>query len=141
MELLFLETTGHYRLADQLRKGWDHVKEMHGCLAILGQITHLFAHGSVDDFMNIKVVFLHAHDNELHLWTLELSKMIKILEKLKVSHMTNVLVMSLKSKKSQMYLSDFMKPVSVVPNKKTDLTKVASINPGSSSIREYELDD
>ncbi|RUP50692.1 hypothetical protein BC936DRAFT_138079 [Jimgerdemannia flammicorona] len=69
IELMFLETTGHYRLVDRPRKGWDHVKGMHGCLAMLGRIARLFAHGSVDEYMNIKVMFLHAHDNELHLWT------------------------------------------------------------------------
>ncbi|RUS29695.1 hypothetical protein BC938DRAFT_480359 [Jimgerdemannia flammicorona] len=60
MELLFLETTGHHGLSDRPRACWDHVKGMNGVLAMLARIAYAFPHGSVEDFKNVKVAFIHA---------------------------------------------------------------------------------
>ncbi|RUS31593.1 hypothetical protein BC938DRAFT_477488 [Jimgerdemannia flammicorona] len=72
MELLFLETTGHHSLSDRPRACWDHVKGMNGVLAMLARIAYAFPHGSVEDFKNVKVAFIHARGDYLHLWTVSM---------------------------------------------------------------------
>ncbi|RUP11957.1 hypothetical protein BC936DRAFT_139920 [Jimgerdemannia flammicorona] len=72
MELLFLETTGHHSLSDRPKACWDHVKGMNGVLAMLARIAYAFPHGSVEDFKNVKVAFIHARGDYLHLWTVSM---------------------------------------------------------------------
>ncbi|RUP43215.1 hypothetical protein BC936DRAFT_137468 [Jimgerdemannia flammicorona] len=72
IELLFLETTGHHGLSDRPRACWDHVKGMTGVLAMLARIAYAFPHGSADDFKNVKVAFIQARGDYLHLWTVNM---------------------------------------------------------------------
>ncbi|CEP16965.1 hypothetical protein [Parasitella parasitica] len=68
-ELLLLETSGCFANNDKSKVNFDHHKGVYGMLAMLKSIADDYYYASLDSFMRIKVYFLHAADEHLHLWS------------------------------------------------------------------------
>lgn len=60
IELLLLETSGHYGVRDDNRFGQDHVKGAFGCLTFLRRILKTYYYATEDSMRMLKVLFVHA---------------------------------------------------------------------------------
>ncbi|CAO3679486.1 unnamed protein product [Rhizopus stolonifer] len=69
LELLLLETSGHFSNRDNVKIKLDHHKGIYGILAMLKCIADKFTFASVEKFSRVKVFFLHAAETKLHLWS------------------------------------------------------------------------
>ncbi|GAA5802099.1 hypothetical protein HPULCUR_007559 [Helicostylum pulchrum] len=69
LELLLLETSGHFSNDDNVKITLDHHKGMYGILAMLKCIAYEFPFASIEKFSHAKVFFLHAADTRLNLWS------------------------------------------------------------------------
>ncbi|KAG1468825.1 hypothetical protein G6F56_003613 [Rhizopus delemar] len=69
LELLLLETSGHFSNTDKVKIKLDHHKGMYGILAMLKCIADDFPFASVEAFSRVKVFFIQAADKRLHLWS------------------------------------------------------------------------
>ncbi|KAG0938477.1 hypothetical protein G6F57_006685 [Rhizopus arrhizus] len=70
LELLSLETSGHFSNSDNVKIKLDHHKGIYGILAMLKCIADKYSFASVEKFSRVKVFFLHAAETKLHLWSL-----------------------------------------------------------------------
>ncbi|EIE76714.1 hypothetical protein RO3G_01418 [Rhizopus delemar RA 99-880] len=70
MEVLLLETSGHFKNDDQTKISFDHHKALYGTLAMLKCVSDTYKFGSMKTFQKIKIFFLQAANNELLLWSL-----------------------------------------------------------------------
>lgn len=70
LELLLLETSGHFSNSDNVKIKLDHHKGIYGILAMLKCIADKYSFASVEKFSRVKVFFLHAAETKLHLWSL-----------------------------------------------------------------------
>ncbi|GAN08002.1 hypothetical protein MAM1_0185c07507 [Mucor ambiguus] len=71
-ELCLLETSGPYGLMDEGRETTDHIKAAYGLLSMLHTVAHKFIHADIEVFKKLKVCFVHAHQNQVRLWTFSL---------------------------------------------------------------------
>jgi hypothetical protein len=60
LEVLLLETSGHFGNTDNSKISFDHHKGLFGALSILKGISGAYKHGSMDTFEKVKVFFVHA---------------------------------------------------------------------------------
>lgn len=67
LELLLLETSGHFSNTDNVKIKLDHHKGMYGILAMLKCIADDFPFASVEAFSRVKVFFVQAAGNILFL--------------------------------------------------------------------------
>ncbi|KAI7905809.1 uncharacterized protein BX663DRAFT_500982 [Cokeromyces recurvatus] len=70
LELLLLETSGHFENNDKVKISLDHHKGVYGILAMLKCIADEYSFASVAKFSQVKVFFLHAAETKLHLWSM-----------------------------------------------------------------------
>lgn len=63
LELLLLETSGHFCNTDSVKLNFDHHKGMFGLLAMLKCIADEFHFASMEKFCKVKVFFLRAAGN------------------------------------------------------------------------------
>ncbi|CEP12587.1 hypothetical protein [Parasitella parasitica] len=71
-ELCLLETSGPYGLMDEGRETTDRIKAAYGLLSMLHTVAHKFIHADIEVFKKLKVCFVHAHQNQVRLWTFSL---------------------------------------------------------------------
>ncbi|KAG1071755.1 hypothetical protein G6F42_025988 [Rhizopus arrhizus] len=69
LELVLLETSGHFTNSDKVKIKLDHHKGMYGVLSMLKCVADDFSFASVDNFSPVKVFFIHAPETRLHLWS------------------------------------------------------------------------
>ncbi|KAL9537500.1 hypothetical protein MBANPS3_011728 [Mucor bainieri] len=69
-EILLLETSGCFKNSDKSKVNFDHHKGVYGLLSMLKGITDDYHFGSLHLFMKVKVFFIHAADEHLHLWSI-----------------------------------------------------------------------
>lgn len=72
IEIGILETSGKYLLNDNSKYGLDHVKGTFGALAIFNTIFKTYYTATEVTAMNLKIPFVHARHDHVHLWSLEL---------------------------------------------------------------------
>jgi hypothetical protein len=60
LEVLRLETSGHYGNTDNSKINFDHHKGLLGALSMLKAIADTYEHGSMDTFQKVKVFFTHG---------------------------------------------------------------------------------
>ncbi|KAI7900449.1 uncharacterized protein BX663DRAFT_517665 [Cokeromyces recurvatus] len=69
LELVLLETSGHFTNSDKGKIKLDHHKGMYGVLSMLKCVADDFSFASADKFSSVKVFFIHTAETELHLWS------------------------------------------------------------------------
>ncbi|ORE08413.1 hypothetical protein BCV72DRAFT_225173 [Rhizopus microsporus var. microsporus] len=69
IELLLLETSGHFGSTCSVKLNFDHHKGMFGLLAMLKSIADEFHFAAIEKFCKVKVFLLHAAGKQLHLWS------------------------------------------------------------------------
>ncbi|KAI8359802.1 hypothetical protein BD560DRAFT_405287 [Blakeslea trispora] len=70
LEILLLETSGHFGSTDNCKISFDHHKGLFGSLSMLKAIADHYSHGSLKIFKNVKVFFVHAAGKTVRLWSL-----------------------------------------------------------------------
>lgn len=70
LEILLLESSGHFSNSDKVKINLDHHKGIYGILAMLKCIADEYSFASVAKFSQVKVFFLHAAETKLHLWSM-----------------------------------------------------------------------
>ncbi|KAI8094450.1 hypothetical protein BDF21DRAFT_436294 [Thamnidium elegans] len=70
LELLVVETSGHFGNIDRVKLKFDHHKGVFGMLAMLKCIADEFYLASIEKFSEVKVFFLNGADEKLHLWSI-----------------------------------------------------------------------
>lgn len=65
LEILLLESSGHFSNSDKVKINLDHHKGIYGILAMLKCIADEYSFASVAKFSQVKVFFLHAAGNVL----------------------------------------------------------------------------
>ncbi|KAL9553165.1 hypothetical protein MBANPS3_003415 [Mucor bainieri] len=68
-EIILVETSGSFTNDDKNKINFDHHKAVYGMLSMLKCIANDYDHASLNTFEKIKVYFLHAADENLHLWS------------------------------------------------------------------------
>ncbi|KAL9537076.1 hypothetical protein MBANPS3_012106 [Mucor bainieri] len=74
LEILLLETSGSLGSTEKVKINFDHHKGVFGSLAMLKTIADEFSLASADLFQQLKVYFVHAAGNEIHLWSVRFRK-------------------------------------------------------------------
>lgn len=69
MELALLETSGPFGLKDITRETTDHVKAAYGLLAMIHKAAYSYIYADADIFFKLKVYFIHAAGEKIHLWS------------------------------------------------------------------------
>lgn len=72
IEIGLFETSGKYMLRDNAKYGFDHVKGTFGALTIFNTIFSRFHMSSVETATSLKIPFVHARHDSIHLWSLEI---------------------------------------------------------------------
>ncbi|ORZ19905.1 hypothetical protein BCR42DRAFT_371771 [Absidia repens] len=70
LEILLLETSSGFGCRDKVKISFDHHKGAFGAVAMLKSTADQYPYASVSRFRKIKVFFVHAAGNKLHLWSL-----------------------------------------------------------------------
>ncbi|KAG1001893.1 hypothetical protein G6F57_013586 [Rhizopus arrhizus] len=71
-EISILETSGKFMLDDNSKYGYDHVKCTFGALTIFNAAFKKYFWSREDTGLQLRIPFLHARHDMLHLWSLEL---------------------------------------------------------------------
>lgn len=71
-ELFLLETSGRLDLEQKWKYGYDHIKCTFGALSLFNSAFKKYFFASKDTAIRLKIPYLHAIENGLHLWVLEL---------------------------------------------------------------------
>ncbi|CEG82149.1 hypothetical protein RMATCC62417_16265 [Rhizopus microsporus] len=72
MKICLLETSGKLFLRDNIKYGFDHVKGNFGSLTIFNNIYKKYCWASKQTAGRLKIPFVHARRDTIHLWSLEL---------------------------------------------------------------------
>ncbi|KAL7313332.1 hypothetical protein PS15m_007093 [Mucor circinelloides] len=72
MEICLLETSGKLLLRDNTKYGFDHIKCNFGSLNIFNNIYKKYYWASQETAGRLKIPFVHARHDTIHLWSLEL---------------------------------------------------------------------
>ncbi|KAG1468126.1 hypothetical protein G6F56_004025 [Rhizopus delemar] len=70
VEVLLLETSGHFGSRDSSKSSFDHHKGLFGSLSMLKAIADKYSFGSLETFKNVKVFFVHAAEKTVRLWSM-----------------------------------------------------------------------
>ncbi|OBZ82243.1 hypothetical protein A0J61_09710 [Choanephora cucurbitarum] len=70
IEVALLETSSHFRNQDKTKHSFDHHKGTYGVLAMLKGIADEYHLASVDTFSKLKILFVHAADDKVFLWSI-----------------------------------------------------------------------
>ncbi|KAG1580137.1 hypothetical protein G6F48_010658 [Rhizopus delemar] len=70
LEVLFLETSSHFGSEARVKSSFDHHKCLFRCLLILKTTADEFYLASTEAFSKLKVLFVHASDKTVCLWSL-----------------------------------------------------------------------
>lgn len=65
LELLVLETSGHFNNTDRVKLNFDHHKGIYGMLSMLKCIADDYCFGSVEKLAEVKVFFLNGAGNNI----------------------------------------------------------------------------
>ncbi|KAI8370260.1 hypothetical protein BD560DRAFT_489820 [Blakeslea trispora] len=81
-EICLLETSSNFLHKESGKLGYDHVKGTFGTLTLFNALYKKYHRASQDTAMGLTIPFVHARDDSVHLWSLELcSKKIYALKK------------------------------------------------------------
>lgn len=69
LELCLLETSGPFGLVDASRETTDQIKAAYGLLSMLHTIAYEFVHANSQLLYQLKICFIHAHQNQIRLWS------------------------------------------------------------------------
>ncbi|KAI8390378.1 hypothetical protein BD560DRAFT_452135 [Blakeslea trispora] len=69
VEVALLETSSHFRSQDRAKHSFNHHKGTYGVLAMLKGIADEYHLASADTFSKLKVLFVHAADDKVFLWS------------------------------------------------------------------------
>ncbi|KAG1144359.1 hypothetical protein G6F37_007464 [Rhizopus arrhizus] len=70
LEVLLLETSGHFDSSDNSKSSFDHHKGLFGALSMIKAIADNYSFGSLETFKNVKVFFVHAAGKTVRLWSM-----------------------------------------------------------------------
>ncbi|EIE91084.1 hypothetical protein G6F46_009389 [Rhizopus delemar] len=70
IEILLTEVSSGYGSNEADKISFDHYKAMFGMLAMLRTVAQLFDKVSFNTFTQLKIHFLHAHDNSIRHWSM-----------------------------------------------------------------------
>lgn len=70
LEVLLLETSGHYNNKDASKISFDHHKGLFSTLSMIKAIAEKYSFGSVEAFKKVKVFFLHTAGKTVRLWSM-----------------------------------------------------------------------
>ncbi|KAG0973467.1 hypothetical protein G6F29_012823 [Rhizopus arrhizus] len=71
-ELAVLETSGKILLNDNAKYGLDHIKVHYGALSIFNAIFKKYCTATEETATKLKIPFIHARHDTIHLWVFEL---------------------------------------------------------------------
>lgn len=71
-EICLLETSGCYLLGDLPKYGYDHVKGAFGTLTMFNAAFKKYHRAPFEVAQQLKIFFVHARHDAVHLWSLEL---------------------------------------------------------------------
>ncbi|KAG0734405.1 hypothetical protein G6F22_017020 [Rhizopus arrhizus] len=71
-ELAVLETSGKRLLNDNAKYGLDHIKVHYGALSIFNTIFKKYCTATEETATKLKIPFIHARHDTIHLWVFEL---------------------------------------------------------------------
>ncbi|CAO3695165.1 unnamed protein product [Rhizopus microsporus] len=71
-EMFLLETSGKLMLNEKWKYGYDHVKCTFGALSIFNAAFKKYFFATKETAMKLQIPYLHAMEDSLHLWVLEL---------------------------------------------------------------------
>ncbi|OBZ82077.1 hypothetical protein A0J61_09872 [Choanephora cucurbitarum] len=71
VEVCVLETSGRYKLEDNARFGYDHVKGAFALLSMIKAIYKKYRFATKETAVELRVHFVHARGTKMHLWSLE----------------------------------------------------------------------
>ncbi|CEI86246.1 hypothetical protein RMCBS344292_00689 [Rhizopus microsporus] len=91
-EMFLLETSGKLMLNEKWKYGYDHVKCTFGALSIFNAAFKKYFFATKETAMKLQIPYLHAMEDSLHLWVLELcSNKLYISNKIKLERVHNIL--------------------------------------------------
>lgn len=70
LEILLLETSSYFGCSDQSKSKFDHHKGLFGSLAMIKTIADEYQYASITTFKKVKVIFVHASDTTVYLWSM-----------------------------------------------------------------------
>lgn len=70
LEILLLETSSHFGCSDQSKSKFDHHKGLFGPLAMIKTIADEYQYASITTVKKAKVIFVHASDTTVYLWSM-----------------------------------------------------------------------
>ncbi|ORY97066.1 hypothetical protein BCR42DRAFT_430472 [Absidia repens] len=70
LEIMLLETSNAFECRDKGKISFDHHKGVFGTVAMLKTIADYYSYATTDQFAKIKVFFIQAAGDQLHLWSL-----------------------------------------------------------------------
>ncbi|KAG1290354.1 hypothetical protein G6F66_008720 [Rhizopus arrhizus] len=71
-EVCLLETSSTFLFKESGKLGYDHVKGTFDALTLFNVIFKKYNNATLEAAQNLTVAFIHARDDSLHLWSLEL---------------------------------------------------------------------
>jgi hypothetical protein len=72
LEVALLETSSHLGSTEQGKSRFDHHKGLFGTLAMLKTIADEYQYSSLETFKQTKVLFIHASNTTVYLWSMKL---------------------------------------------------------------------
>ncbi|KAG1146144.1 hypothetical protein G6F37_000905 [Rhizopus arrhizus] len=80
VEVALLETSSHFCSKDKAKSSFDHHKGAYGALAMLKNIADEYCFATAETFSRLKVIFIHAADDKIFLWSIRFIQECSIFE-------------------------------------------------------------
>ncbi|KAG1453461.1 hypothetical protein G6F46_006860 [Rhizopus delemar] len=74
IEVALLGTSSHFRSNDKAKRSFDHHKGAYGALAMMKNIADDYCFANAETFSKLKVLFVHAADDKVFLWSINFIK-------------------------------------------------------------------
>ncbi|KAI8091742.1 hypothetical protein BDF21DRAFT_449119 [Thamnidium elegans] len=70
LEILLLETSSYFGCSDKPKSKFDHHKGLFGSLAMMKTVADEYQYASITTFKKLKIIFAHASDTTVYLWSM-----------------------------------------------------------------------
>ena len=70
LEILLPETSSYFGCSDQSKSKFDHHKGLFGSLVMIKTIADEYQYASITTFKKVKIIFAHASDTTVYLWSM-----------------------------------------------------------------------